>query len=129
MCKGKIYQQFKDLRIYKDLYGKPLKCDCVVRVVFLIQLLLIFSGRCNCYFWDIWLEIYRLPNFNRIFQLVLLKLFKSGLFLCNIECIHRMSRCSKTKKRWPHWSSKQIPWELDSFLMQKISFVPITLHR
>ena len=33
-----------------------------------------------------------------------------------------MSRCSKTKKQCPHWSSKQILWELDPFLMQKNFF-------
>ena len=28
----------------------PLKCDWVARVVFLLQILLIFGGRCNHYF-------------------------------------------------------------------------------
>ena len=36
----------------------------------------------NRYFCDTWLKIYRLPNFNMFFQLVLLKLFKSELFSC-----------------------------------------------
>ena len=37
----------KNFRIYKDLYGKPFKRDWVARVVFLIQILLIFAGRYN----------------------------------------------------------------------------------
>ena len=42
------------------------KRDGVARVVVLIQILLIFNGRCNCYFSCIWLKIYRTPNFNKI---------------------------------------------------------------
>ena len=37
--------------------------------------------------------------------------------------------CPKTMKRRPCWFPKPILWELDSFLMQKLSFVPINLHR
>ena len=32
-------------------------------------------------------------------------------------------------KRRPCWCPKPIPWKLNSFLMQKLSFVPINLHR
>ena len=52
----------------------------MARAVFLIQILLFFGGRCNRYFWDIWLKSYTLPNFNILFQLVLTKFFKSELF-------------------------------------------------
>ena len=45
-------------------------------------MLLTFGSRCNRYFWDIRLKILRLPNFNMLFQLVLLKFFKSELFSC-----------------------------------------------
>ena len=31
--------------------------------------------------------------------------------------------------RWPYWCPKPVPWELNSFLMQTLSFVPINLHR
>ena len=37
--------------------------------------------------------------------------------------------CSKTIKRRPCWCSKPILWELNSFLMLILSFVPINLHR
>ena len=37
--------------------------------------------------------------------------------------------CPKTMKRWPCWCPKLILWELNSFLKQTISFVPINLHR
>ena len=53
-------------------------------------------------------------------------------FTC-IECFHMMSRwpywCPTTIKRWPCWCPKPILWELNSFLMQTLSFVPINLHR
>ena len=50
-----------------------------------------------------------------------------------IECFHMTSRrsywCPKTMKRRPCWCSKPVLWELNSFLMQTLSFVPINLHR
>ena len=50
-----------------------------------------------------------------------------------IECFHMTSRrpywCPKTMKRRPCWCPKPILWELNSFLMQTLSFVPINLHR
>ena len=51
-------------RNYKDWYGKPCKRDWMAKVVFVIQTLLTFGGRCNRYLWDIRLKILRLPNFN-----------------------------------------------------------------
>ena len=56
--------------------------DWMARVVFLIQILLIFGCRCNRYFSHIWLKTYRLQNFHMFFQLVLSKFFKSELFSC-----------------------------------------------
>ena len=32
-------------------------------------------------------------------------------------------------KRWPCWCTKTTLWELNSFLMKKLSFVPINYHR
>ena len=50
-----------------------------------------------------------------------------------IECFHMTSRrpywCPKTMERRPCWCSKPVLWELNSFLMQTLSFVPINLHR
>ena len=50
-----------------------------------------------------------------------------------IECFHMTSRppywCPKTMKRRPCWCPTPILWELHSFLMQTLSFVPINLHR
>ena len=37
--------------------------------------------------------------------------------------------CPKTMKRRPCWCPKQILWELNFFLIQTLSFVPINLHR
>ena len=64
MHKKKIKRQFKNFRIYKDLYGKPSKRDWVAKVVFLIQMLLTFGGRRNRNFWDIRLKILRLPTWE-----------------------------------------------------------------
>ena len=37
--------------------------------------------------------------------------------------------CPKTMKRRPCWCPKPVLWELNSFLMQTLSFVLINLHR
>ena len=37
--------------------------------------------------------------------------------------------CPKTMKRRPCWCPKPVLWELNSFLMQTLSFVTINLHR
>ena len=95
MGKKKITWQFKNFRIYKDLYGKPCKRDWMAKVVFLIQMLLTFGGRCNRYFWDIRLKILRLPNFNMLFQLVLTKFFKSELFSCLPKVDHVIKSCKE----------------------------------
>ena len=36
--------------------------------------------------------------------------------------------CSKTMKRRPCWCPKPVLWELNTFLVQTLSFVPINLH-
>ena len=50
-----------------------------------------------------------------------------------IRCFHMTSRrpywCPKTMERRPCWCPKPILWELSSFLMQTLSFVPINLYR
>ena len=49
------------------------------------------------------------------------------------ECFHITSRrpywCLKTMKRRPCWCPKPVLWELNYFLMQTLSSVPINLHR
>ena len=53
--------------------------------------------------------------------------------LVSTECFHMTSWrpywCPKTMKRRPCWCPKTILWELNSFLMQTLPFVPINLHR
>ena len=50
-----------------------------------------------------------------------------------IECFHvtswRPYWCPKTIKRRPCWCPKPVLWELNSFLIQTLSLVPINLHR
>ena len=58
---------------------------------------------------------------------------QKGFVTLSIECFHMTSRrpywCPKTMKRRPCWCPKPVLWELNSFLMQTLSFVPINLHR
>ena len=67
---SKFSKQFKNFKIYKELFEKPWKRDWVAKVVFLIEVLLTFGGRYNCFFWDTRMKILRLLNFNMLFQLV-----------------------------------------------------------
>ena len=67
----------------------------VAKVVFLVQILLIFGGRCNRYFRDLRLKIYRLPNFNMLFQLVQRNVFKSELFSCLLKVDHVINKCKR----------------------------------
>ena len=57
-------------------------------------------------------------------------IFKNAV---TIECFHMTSQrpywCPKTMKRRPSWCPKPVLRELNSFLMQTLSFVPINLHR
>ena len=71
-------------KIYKDLCGKPFKRDWVTKVGFshTNSSNFRFGGRCNRYFWDTRLKMYRLPNFNLLFQFMLTKFLKSELFSC-----------------------------------------------
>ena len=92
---GNISWQFWKFRNYKDLYGKPCKCDQMAKVVFLKQMLPTFSGNCNRYFWDIGLKIIRLPNFDMLFQLVLAKFFKSELYSCLSKVDHVIKSCKE----------------------------------
>ena len=73
-----MFIEFKNFKIYKDLYGKPFKRDYTATVVFLKQILLTFGGRCNHFF--IPLKIYRLPSLNIFFQFLLTKFSKSEVF-------------------------------------------------
>ena len=66
MLKAIFHEGFENFQI-----GKPCKRDWMAKVVFLIQMLPTFGGRCNRYFWDIRLKILGVPNFNMLFQLLL----------------------------------------------------------
>ena len=78
------------------MFGKQCKCDWVAKVVCLIQILLTFGGCCNSFFWDIWLKILTLPNFDMLFQLVLTKFFKSELFSCLPKVDHVITVMQRT---------------------------------
>ena len=71
-------------KIYKDLCGKPFKRDWVTKVGFshTNSSNFRFGGRCNRYFWDTRLKMYRFPNFNLLFQFMPTKFLKSELFSC-----------------------------------------------
>ena len=83
--------QFENFEIYKDLYGHPLKPDRVTEVVFLMHTSFQFSTTVAISTFEIfhkWLKIYRLPNFNMLFQLLLTKFFKSKLSSCLLKVDH-----------------------------------------
>ena len=67
----------------------------MARVVFPIQILLIFGGRRSDRYWDIRLKIHRLPNFNTLFQFRLTKFFKSELLVCFTESCSRDKHMQK----------------------------------
>ena len=54
-------------------------------------------------------------------------------WISSIECFHMTSRgqycCRKTMKRRPLLCPEPILWELNTFVMQMLSFVPINLHK
>ena len=80
MLKEIFHDSFENFKITRICMENHWKRDCMAKVVFLIQMLPTFSGRCNCYFWDIWLKICRLPNFNMLFKPALTKIFKVNCF-------------------------------------------------
>ena len=67
----------------------------MAKVVYLIQMLPTFGGRCNRYFWDIRLKMLRLANFNMLFQLAWTKFFKSELFSCLPPVGHVIKSCKE----------------------------------
>ena len=87
----------------------------------------------------------RLQSLGRLRIMIISELLQANCFLAKLkwkvddtkmtfeECFHMRSWrpywCPKTMKRQPCWCSKLILWELNSFLMQTLSFVPINLHR
>ena len=66
-------------------------------------------------------------------SLFILELFILRRYSRIIECFPMTSRrpywCPKTMKQWPCWCPKPVLWEVNSFLMQTLSFVTIYLHR
>ena len=81
------------------------------------------DGRYNRYFWHIRLEIYRIPYFNMLFQLVLTKYFKSELFSCLAKVDQLMPKAcwsSAAGKCSPLWTAtvheREIPSGIVSLL-------------
>ena len=78
------------------------------------------------------LETFKIQGWGRLRERDLTYSFLSRIRK-NIECFHMTSRrpywCPKTMKRRPCWCPKPVLWELNSFLMQTLSFVPVSLHR
>ena len=89
MHKGKVLWQlkiFKTYNMYKDLYGKTLYCDWGASVVPMSpyrQILLTFTDCRSHYFWNTQLKLYRAPNFNMLFQVLLKSFLQKELPLCS----------------------------------------------
>ena len=102
-----IRERFNDslkFQNLQDLYGKPIKREWVARVVFLIQILLIFGCCCNHSSRDRWLKIYRLLNFNMLFQFLLTKFSKSELFSC-LQKVDQVTNYCPFLTSWLHAGS------------------------
>ena len=91
---------------------------------------------CDYYIEDKFNEMLRNDNLcDEDFSLLHLNIrsLQRNLNSLSIQCFLMTSRrpywCPKTMKRRPCWCPKLILWELYSFLMQMLSFVPINLHR
>ena len=84
MLKEIFHDSFENFEITRNCMENHTSApEWTAKVVFLVQMLPTFSGRCNHYFGDIRLKILRLPIFNMLFQMVLTKFFKRDLlFLC-----------------------------------------------
>ena len=95
MLKEVFHDSFDNFEITRICMENSCKRDWMTKVVFLIQMLLTFGGRCNRYFWDIRLKILRFPNFNMLFQLELTKFFKSELFSCLPKVDHVIKSCKE----------------------------------
>ena len=99
------------------------------------------------HFWVAWFSDIRgrLQSLGRLRIMIISELLQANCFLAKLkwkaddikmtfeECFHMRSWrpywCPKTMKRQPCWCSKLILWELNSFLMQTLSFVPMNLQR
>ena len=96
--------------------------------VFLLSFFIFFSLLFSSFFFSIQLFLYFQGNYHYVIFFVLIEM---SICLC-IECFQmtsrRLYRCPKTMKRRPCWCPKPILWELNSFLMQTLSFVLINLH-
>ena len=114
-------------------------CKIIVGVTFQEQFALKIRSNASCKISLLW--EHNLPKKGTCSQKPLFpKSEKSPVFLLTIpirnlnriECFHMTSQrpywCTKTMKRRPCWCPKLVPWELNSFLMQTISFVTINLH-
>ena len=67
-------------------------------------------GRCNRFFWDIRLKIYRLLNFNMLFQFLRTEFSKSKLFSCLQKFDHVTNYCERPI-RFFKWRFRLLsPW-------------------
>ena len=128
MAQIACYELKRDLRsvMLKEIFHDSLKISKFTRIsmenhssmtgwqkiFFLIQILLIFGGRCNRYFWDIRLKIDRLPNFNMLFQLVLTNFSKANCFRFNRKLITWSTNAKGLllQRRWRHEKEEATSW-------------------
>ena len=70
----------KKIKNLQGLVWKPLNRDSAARVVSPKQILVIFGGRYNRYFWGLGLKTYALPNCNMLLQVLSTTFSKSEVF-------------------------------------------------
>ena len=102
---------------------KPLKRDWLARVCFSLTIFLIFGGRCNRFFWEIRLKIYRWLNFNnnalslpanRIFQKQTVFVFTESL---SRDQLLQKAYCVPAANTSVHVQGKRkyVPWSTTSW--------------
>ena len=67
-------------------------------------------GRCNRFFWYIRLKIYRLLNFNMLFQFLRTEFSKSKLFSCSQKFDHVTNYCKKPIRFFKRRFRLLLPW-------------------
>ena len=67
-------------------------------------------GRCNRFFWDIRLKIYRLLNFNMLFQFLRTEFSKSKLFSCSQKFDHVTNYCKRPIRFFKRRFRLLSPW-------------------
>ena len=86
-------------------------------------------GRCNRFFWDIRLKIYRLLNFNMLFHFLRTEFSKSKLFSCSQKFDHDTNYCKRPIRFFKRRFRLLSPWNFATMATWRNDYpVPFPLH-